>query len=157
ISPLSGGKSPLIRLTSVVFPAPFEPMSASTSRSFTVKFTPSTAWNAPKLLTRSRVTSRSMSAAPSPRPETFHRADEPRRQREHQHDEHHAEEQLPVHRVADGERLQIVEDDGAHDRPRERTEASEDGHEDDLAGELPEEDVRRREPVERNPERARDA
>src|SRR5207247_908083 len=154
ICPLSGGKSPLIRLTSVVLPAPFEPMSASTSRSFTVKFTPSTAWNAPKLLTRSRVTSRSISAAPSPGPETFDRADEPRRQRQHQHDEHHAEEELPVHRVADGERLQVVEDDRADDRPREGAEASEDGHEHDLAGELPEEDVGRREPVERHPEGA---
>src|SRR5439155_24881563 len=40
--------SDLIRFTSVVFPAPFEPISASTSRSLTVKSTWSTAWVSPK-------------------------------------------------------------------------------------------------------------
>src|ERR1051325_3972039 len=156
ISPLSGGKRPLIRLTSVVFPAPFEPISARTSRSFTVKLTPSTARKAPKLFTRSRVTRRSMSAVPPPHPQPLGGADEARRQREHEHHEHHAEEELPVDGVADRERLEVVEDDRADDRARERPEAAEHGHEDDLAGELPEQDVRRREPVERHPERARD-
>src|SRR2546425_7635122 len=54
--PLSGGKSPEIRLTSVVLPAPLEPISASTSRSLTVKSTWSTAWVSPKYLTRFFVT-----------------------------------------------------------------------------------------------------
>ena len=48
--PLSGRSSPLTTFTRLVFPAPFEPMRASTSPSFTVKSTPSTAWVSPKCL-----------------------------------------------------------------------------------------------------------
>ena len=46
--PESAGISPLMRLTSVVLPAPFEPMRASTSPAVTVKSTWSTAWVSPK-------------------------------------------------------------------------------------------------------------
>src|SRR5437773_5065020 len=157
IRPLSGGKSPLIRFTSVVFPAPFEPISASTSRSLTVKSTWSTAWVSPKYLTRSLVTRRLTSALPSPaRGEPLRGADDPGGQREHERDQHDPEEELPVHRVADRIGLEVVEDDRADDGPRERPEAAEHGHEDDFAREAPVDDVRRREAVQRHPERARE-
>ena len=68
-----------------------------------------------------------------------------------QHHQHDAQEHLPVHRVADREGLQVVEDHGAHDGPGEVAEAAEHGHEDDLAREGPVEDVRRGEPELRDP------
>ena len=50
--------------------------------------------------------------------------------------------------------LEIVEDDRADDRAGEVAEAAEHGHEHDLAGERPVEDVGRGEPVERHPQDA---
>ncbi len=54
-----------MRFTSVVFPAPFEPMSASTSPSVTVKSTWSTAWVSPKDLVSCSVSRMLMTRAPS--------------------------------------------------------------------------------------------
>ena len=65
IVPESGWMSPLIRLTSVVLPAPLEPMSASTSPSRTVKSTWSTACVSPKYLVSWLVASRLTTPAPS--------------------------------------------------------------------------------------------
>src|SRR6266446_3420794 len=155
--PLSGGKSPEIRLTSVVLPAPLEPISASTSRSLTVKSTWSTAWVSPKYLTRFFVTSRLTSAPLLPaRGEPARGADDPGGQREHEHDQHGPEEELPVHRVADRVGLEVVEHDRADDGTREGPEAAEHGHEDHLAREAPVDDVGRREAVQRHPERPRE-
>src|SRR5919198_1045436 len=157
IRPPSGGKSPEIRFTSVVFPAPFEPISASTSRSLTVKSTWSTAWVSPKYLTRSLVTRRLTSAPlPPARGEPLRGADDSRGQREHERHQHGPEEELPVHRVADRVGLEVVEHDRADDGARERPEAAEHGHEDELAREGPVHDVGGRETVQRHPERARE-
>src|SRR5205814_10231877 len=105
-------------------------MSAKTSPSLTVKFTLSTARNVPNDFTRFRVTSTSTSASPPARPQAFEGPHESRRERQDEHDEHDAEQELPVHRVADGERLEVVEHHGPDDRPRERSKAAEDRHED---------------------------
>src|SRR6058998_3656244 len=55
--PSSAVSSPLIRLTSVVLPAPLEPMRASTSPSCTRKSTRSTARNSPNCFTTAFVSS----------------------------------------------------------------------------------------------------
>src|SRR5947207_9837541 len=157
IWPASGVRSPLMRFTSVVLPAPFEPMSASTSRSRTVKFTWSTAYVSPKCLTRSCVTRRLTSARPQLRPHAPGGTHDAGGQRQHEHDQHHAQQELPVHRVPDGEGLEVVEDDRADDGSRERAKASEHGHEDDLARECPVHDVGRGEAVERHPQGTRHA
>src|SRR5206468_3169709 len=68
IWPPSGRKSPEIRFTSVVLPAPFEPIRARTSLSLTVKFTWSTACVSPNHFTRSFVTSRLTSTPPPSTP-----------------------------------------------------------------------------------------
>src|SRR4029077_19409328 len=60
--PEVGGKSPVIQLNSVVFPAPLEPSTARRSPGRTVSVTSVSAANAPN----SRVTPRNSSAAPAP-------------------------------------------------------------------------------------------
>src|SRR5437867_7165472 len=160
IWPPSGRKSPEIRLTSVVLPAPFEPISARTSLSLTVKFTWSTACVSPNHFTRSFVTSRLILAPSTSAPplEARHApsrgADYPSEQREHEPHQHGAEQQLPVDRVADRVGLEVVEHDGADDGARERAEPAEHRHEDDLARERPVHDVGRRQAVEGNPQGA---
>src|SRR5882672_212116 len=157
IRPLSGGKSPEIRFTSVVFPAPLEPISASTSLSRTVKFTRSTARMSPNDFTRSCVTRRlTSSRLLEARQQLAGASDDPGGQREDQRHQHRAQQQLPVDRVADGVGLEVVEHDRAHDRSGEGAEAAEHRHEDHLARESPVHDVGRRQSVERHPERAGD-
>src|SRR5438093_3228569 len=154
IWPPSGRRSPEIRFTSVVLPAPFEPMRARTSLSFTVKFTWSTACVSPNHFMRSFVTRRLTSIPPlEPRGQLPRGPDDPGGQREHERHQHGAEQQLPVDRVAHRVRLEVVEHDRADDGSRERAEAAEHRHEDDLAREGPVHDVGGREPVQRNPER----
>src|SRR5205809_4313040 len=203
--PSSAVSSPLIRLTSVVLPAPLEPMRASTSPSCTRKSTRSTARNSPNCFTRAFVSSSTLidrrggprygppassseggyaplglprpalGRAPAqpwrasgstqnvsseplpPRHQPLGPADDAGEQREHEHHENDAEEKLPVHRLADGVALEIVVDDGADDRAHEGAEPTQHGHEDDLAGEGPVQDVGRGEAVERHPQRAGDA
>src|SRR3984893_14954180 len=62
IVPEVGGKSPVIQLKSVVFPAPLEPSTARRSPGRTVSVTSVSAASAPK----NRVTPRNSSAAPAP-------------------------------------------------------------------------------------------
>src|SRR5437667_3383799 len=139
IWPPSGRKSPEIRFTSVVLPAPFEPISARPSVSLTVKFTWSTACVSPNHFTRSFVMSRlilapSTSAPPlESRHEPAGGADDPGGQREHERHQHGAEQQLPVDRVADRVGLEVVEHDGADDGARERAKPAEHDHEAALA------------------------
>src|SRR5262245_966580 len=157
IWPSSGRNSPEIRFTSVVLPAPFEPISARTSLSLTVKFTWSTACVSPNHFTRSFVTRRLTSVSPlEPRREAPGRPHDPGGQRQYQPHQHGAEQQLPVDRVADRVGLEVVEHDGADDGPGERAEPAEDRHEHDLPRERPVHDVGRREPVQRYPQGARE-
>src|SRR6476659_2553574 len=57
--PVSGRKNPVIRLKLVVLPAPFGPISATVSPSFTEKPTSWTARNPPNSLLKFRITSAS--------------------------------------------------------------------------------------------------
>src|SRR3989338_6766511 len=109
IWPLSGRTRPLIRLTRVVLPAPFEPMRASSSPWVTVKSTRSTAWVSPKYFTRAFVESRPMSGRlPEPVDQPAGGSHDARRQRQDQDHEHASQEQLPVHRIPHREGLQGV-------------------------------------------------
>src|SRR5260221_6407638 len=65
IVPEVGGKSPVMQLNSVVFPAPLEPSTARRSPGRTVSVTSVSGASAPN----SRVTPRNSSAAPAPRTE----------------------------------------------------------------------------------------
>src|SRR5262249_31843624 len=133
IWPPSGRKSPEIRFTSVVLPAPFEPIRARTSLSLTVKLTRSTACVSPNHFTRSFVTSKLTSVPPlEPGHQARGRPDDPGRQRKHERHQDDAEQQLPVNRVAHRVGLQVIEHDGAHDRPGERAEPAQHGHKHDL-------------------------
>src|SRR5207253_1548781 len=158
IWPLSARSRPLIRLTRLVLPAPLEPISASTCPSRTAKSTPSTARFSPKCFVSFVVSSRLTSGGPPEPGEELARAPRnARRQREHERHQDDAKQELPVDREPDRVGLQVVEDDRADDGPAEGPEPAEHGHEDDLARERPVEDVRGREPVERHPERPREA
>src|SRR5437667_6461891 len=118
ICPPSGGNRPLIRFTSVVLPAPFEPISASTSRCLTVKFTWSTAWVSPKYLTSSLVTRRLTSASLLPaRGEPLRGPDDPGGRRAEEGPQPAPGEGRPVHVVPDGEGFEEVEPDAADDGP----------------------------------------
>src|ERR1700682_3208700 len=66
IVPEVGGKSPVMQLNSVVFPAPLEPSTARRSPGRTVSVTSVSAASAPN----SRVTPRNSSAAPAPTAES---------------------------------------------------------------------------------------
>src|SRR5262245_41835450 len=137
IWPLSGCRCALIRLTSVVLPAPLDPTSDRNSPLLTTKSKPSQARVSPKYFRRFTVLSRITSGLPSCQPLTQlgNGADDAGRQYQHQGDENHAEQQLPIfgrgHRVG----LELGEDDAADDRPGEIAEAAEQRREHDLAGE----------------------
>src|SRR5437867_3830587 len=123
ICPRSGGNRPLIRFTSVVLPAPFEPISASTSRCLTVKFTWSTAWVSPKYLTSSLVTRRLTSASLLPaRGEPLGGPDDPGGQRDHERHEAVAPDpdadELRT-RLVVADRLERLAEGRVHDHPHE--------------------------------------
>ena len=82
------------------------------------------------------------------------RSDDAGRQCQHQHHEHDAEQELPIGGAGDRVDLEIVEHNGADDRTAESAEAAEHGHEHDLAGERPVQNIGRDQPVERHPENA---
>src|SRR5690242_10891553 len=116
ICPLSARSRPLTRLTRLVFPAPFDPIRASTSPCLTVKSTPLTARLSPKDLVSAWVASRLISRVPlEPREHALRRAHDARGQRQHEDDQHDAEQQLPIGRESDGVCLEIRERDRADD------------------------------------------
>src|SRR5215472_9873859 len=152
ICPLSVRSRPLTRLTKVVLPAPLEPISARTSPSMTVKSTLFTAMLSPKALVSAWVVSRAMSALRLHLcDDLLDRAHDAGWQHEDEHEQDHSEQQLPVGGESDRVGLQEVERNGAHDRSDESAEAAQHGHEDDLAGESPDQDVRACQSIERRP------
>src|SRR6266403_6217836 len=96
ICPLSGRRRPLTRLTRLVLPAPLEPISASTSPCLTLKSTESTARLSPNDLVSDCVVSRFISARLfHPGRESLDRTHDAGRQRQHEHDQHRPEQELP--------------------------------------------------------------
>src|SRR5207253_326932 len=132
IWPPSGRTSPEIRFTSVVLPAPFEPISARTSLSLTVKFTWSTACVSPNHFMRSFVTSRLILAPSTSAPplEACHEPargpDDPGGQREHEPHQH--ADELGA-RLVVADRLERHPEGRVHDHPHQRdAEAERDEH-----------------------------
>src|SRR5437870_5089461 len=108
ICPVSGRMSPLTRLTSVVLPAPLAPMSASTSPCSTLKSTAFTARFSPNDFDSARVVRRLISA-PSFElgRKALDGAHNPGRKRQYEHDQHRAQQQLPIHGESDRVSLEI--------------------------------------------------
>src|SRR5262249_31539206 len=156
ICPLSGCRCALIRLTSVVLPAPFEPTSERNSPLFTTKSRPSQALVSPNCFLKFTVLSRITSGVPRPQPlsELRQCADDAGRQYQDQRDQNHAQQKLPIFGRRDRVGLQISEDDTADDRPAKIAEAAEERGEYDLARERPVQDVGSRQAIERHPQDA---
>src|SRR6266850_585453 len=110
--PASGRRWPVIRLKSVVLPAPLGPMMALTEPRGTEKLTPPTAWKPSKLLRSSR-TSSTRRPPREPAPETKGGARDPSGKDEEEHDEDGAEDEGPVLRVRDDLLVEPEEHEGA--------------------------------------------
>ena len=80
------------------------------------------------------------------------RADDASRQHHDQNDQHTPSRSLPIFGAGDRVGLEIVERYRADDRTGEVAESAQHGHEHDLAGERPIENVGRGETVERHPQ-----
>src|SRR5499426_518724 len=139
--PESARRWPVIRLKSVVLPAPFGPMIALIEPRGTAKLTPSTARKPSKLFASART-----SSTAEPRRETTERsadgAGDPAGKHEQQHDEDRAEDQRPVLGV--GHDLLVQPDQGrcAHRRAEKRVDAAEERHDQDLGRLVPVREVR---------------
>src|SRR6266436_890572 len=131
--PASGRRWPVMRLNSVVLPAPLGPMMALIDPRGTVKRTPLTAWKPSKLL-RSPVTSSTRRPSPHSLPEGHERPGDAPGEDEEQHHQDGAEDERPVLGVGDD---LLVEPD-QHGRPEggaeERAHAPEERHDQDLGG-----------------------
>src|SRR5216684_484867 len=154
--PLSGCRCALIRLTSVVLPAPFDPTSDKNSPLLTTKSRPSQARVSPNCFRKFTVLSRITSGLPSCQPLTEVRngTDDAGRQYQHQGDQDDAEQKLPILGRRDRVGFQVGEHQSADDRPGEIAETAEQRGEHDLAGERPVEHVGRGQAVERHPQDA---
>ena len=119
--PASALRCPVMRLKSVVLPAPLGPMMALIEPRGTLKLTRVTAWKPPKLLLRSR-TSSNLSPASETARRRLQCARDAAGEDEEQHDKDGAEDERPVLRVGDDLLVQPDENEsaegGADDRDR---------------------------------------
>src|SRR6202162_5210630 len=145
--PASGRRWPVMRLKSVVLPAPLGPMMALIEPRATLKLTPPRAWKPSKLLLRSR-TSSNLSPPPEPARRRLHRSRDPAGEDEEQHDEDDAEDERPVLRVGDDLLVQPDEDEGAQRRADEGAHAAQERHDQHLGGLGPVREVGEDAPVE---------
>src|SRR5215468_5024577 len=125
--PASGRRCPVIRLKSVVLPAPLGPMMALIEPRGTEKLTPPTARKPSKLLR-----SPNTSSTRSPPAESQQGAGDASREGEEQHHQNDAEDERPVFRVGDDLLVEPDEHGGAQGRPEERAHAAQEGHDQDL-------------------------
>src|SRR5436309_1245090 len=95
--PASGRRCPVMRLKTVVLPAPFGPMIAQMDPLPTVRSTPATAWKPSNAFRTPRTSSTPGSSEPAA--EAAQRPDDAARKREQQDDEQRAEDERPVLRV----------------------------------------------------------
>src|SRR5213594_804516 len=131
--PASGVRCPVIRLKSVVLPAPLGPMMALMEPWGTVTLTPPTAWKPSKLFWTSRTSSTGPPPSP-PAPQRGGGSGEAAREREEQEDEDRAEDQGPVLRVGDDLLVEPEQDHRSDGRAEERAHAAEQGHDQHLGG-----------------------
>src|ERR1700675_2329620 len=129
---VSGLTWPVMRLNSVVLPAPLGPMMALIEPVGTVKLTPSTAWKPPKLLRTSRTSSMRAPLALEPGGEERNGAREPAGEDEEQGDEDDAEDERPVLRVGHDLLVQPEQHEGAEGGAEEGPHAAEQRHDQDL-------------------------
>src|SRR5215469_2731176 len=137
IAPDDGGSSPVIRWTSVVFPAPLGPISACRAPDGSESETSCATCSAPKLL-HTPTTSRMGGSAPMSalRPVEAQEADQPRRRVAHGEDQDDPEREQPVERVDRGGAVrQHDKHRSAQDGAVERAGAAEDQHDQRVAGE----------------------
>src|SRR5580704_10090197 len=145
--PSSGCRCPVIRLNSVVFPAPLGPMIALIEPRGTVKETPPTAWKPSKLLRTSRTSSTGRPPL-EPAPERGHRAADAAREDEEQDHENGAEDQRPVLGVGDDLLVEPDQHQGSDRGTVERPHPAEQRHDQHLGGLGPVGEVREHAAVE---------
>src|SRR5215510_3468767 len=145
--PASGLRWPVMRLKSVVLPAPLGPMMALIEPWGTLKETPPTAWKPSKLFLRSR-TSSNLAPPPEPARRRPHRARDPAGEYEEQHDEDRAQDERPVLRVGDDLLVEPDEHESAQRRAHEVDHAAQERHDHHLAGLDPVREVGKVAPVE---------
>src|ERR1700730_810924 len=129
--PASGRRWPVMRLKSVVLPAPLGPMIALIDPRGTLKLTPPTARKPSKLLRRPRT-----SSTGRPPPETVLEGDrgagDPAGEYEEEHHQNGAEDQGPVLGVRDDLLIEPDQDGRAEGRAEEGAHAAEERHDQDL-------------------------
>src|SRR5947207_14068554 len=134
--PASALRCPVMRLKSVVLPAPLGPMMALIEPRGTLKLTRVTAWKPPKLLLRSRTSSNL-----SPPSETARRrlqcARDAAGEDEEQHDKDGAEDERPVLRVGNDLLVQPDENESAEGGADEGAHAAEERPDQDLGRRRP--------------------
>src|SRR3970040_2090787 len=129
--PESGCRWPVIRLKSVVFPAPLGPMMALMPPSGTLTLTPATAWKPSKLLRRSRTSSTARPPA-EPAPGGRRGTGDAAGEDEEEDDQDHPQDQRPVLGVGDDLLVEPEQRQGAHRRPEEGAHAAQERHHQDL-------------------------
>src|SRR5262245_38812467 len=128
--PVSARRWPVIRLNSVVLPAPLGPMMALTLPFGTSNETRETAMKPSNDLVRSRTSSTPWS--PEPAPQQLRSARQPAGEAEQQDDQDDAEHERPVLRVRDDLLVQQNQRQRADAGPPERAHAAEQRHDEDL-------------------------
>src|SRR5262245_33529021 len=129
--PRSGRRWPVIRLKSVVLPAPLGPMMAPMLPRGASRLTPPTATKPSKALTRSRTSSTACPPEDSPR-ERADGAGDAAGEAEQEHDQDGAQHERPVLGVRDDLLVQENQDERADARADEGAHAAEQGHDQHL-------------------------
>src|SRR5512134_417222 len=125
--PLSGRRCPVMRLNSVVFPAPLGPMMALIEPRGTLRLTPATAWKPSKARATPR-TSSMMRPAAEPAPDGLRRPGDAAGEDEEQHDEDAAQDERPVLGVGDDLLVEPQQRESADGRPVECAHPAEQRH-----------------------------
>src|SRR5262245_37758067 len=150
--PRSGRRWPVIRLKSVVLPAPLGPMMAPMLPVGASRLTPPTATKPSKTLTRSRTSSTGHLGAArtteEPREDHADGAGDAAGEAEQEHDQHGAEHERPVLGVRDDLLVQEDQDEDADARAEEGAHPPEQGHDQHLGRLDPVREVREHSPVE---------
>src|SRR5262252_891621 len=151
--PASGRRCPVIRLKSVVLPAPLGPMMALIEPRGTLKLTPPTAWKPAKLLRRPWTSSTGHASTGTPE-EQCEGARDAAREHEEEDYENGAEDEWPVLRVRDDLLVEPDEHGRAQGGPEEGAHPAQERHDQHLGGLGPVGEVGEDAPVEDAEERA---